>query len=434
MKLNEEISELLKILVDRESSTAYHNVLADPPNFSSMIECQLLKLYGFTEDYKCEVQVLVNHIRNDFMGKDCNLGAFFFFLDRINSTYSVMNRILYGNIFFSFSCIADYVRHLARYAPLYNKKLDADYFVALIDEMQLKGSEKIIEEQWKEIHTSEDGYKSFIDIFDDVFTNCIEKYSDRFFHALSEDDIICRSVQEDDIDKADMESRYIPWPNAGHSNRWNPPGVTFLYLSYDRKIRPYNSEININEYVCLLETRSKPGENHSFCYFKPSKSGKILDLSYNDMTLRNAKNILNVYQDDMTQKLVKELLATPGAEEKYKKAKRLKADIKKKMQENPIEEMYIQESTAKQYLIMVCNCIYKKVDETDDDKLDLAYNSFRILAQYLQTKGVTGIIYPCTRTNKIMGKNLVLFDINDAVPLKDSIRHIKCTEETFKKG
>lgn len=81
-----------------------------------------------------------------------------------------------------------------------------------------------------------------------------------FSHTLSEDDIICRSVQEDDIDKADMESRYIPWPNAGHSNRWNPPGVTFLYLSYDRKIRPYNSEININEYVCLLETRSKPGE------------------------------------------------------------------------------------------------------------------------------------------------------------------------------
>lgn len=35
-------------------------------------------------------------------------------------------------------------------------------------------------------------------------------------------------------------------------------------------------------------------KKHSFCYFKPTKPGKILDLSYNDMTLRNAKNILNV--------------------------------------------------------------------------------------------------------------------------------------------
>ena len=102
------------------------------------------------------------------------------------------------------------------------------------------------------------------------------------------------------------------------------------------------------------------------------------------------------------------------------------------MAKNPIEEKYIHESTAKQYLIMVCNCIYKKVDETDDDKLDLAYNSFRILAKYLQSKGVAGIIYPCTRTNAVVGKNLVLFDVNDAIPMEDSIKHIMCTHSTFK--
>ena len=34
------------------------------------------------------------------------------------------------------------------------------------------------------------------------------------------------------------------------------------------------------------------------------------------------------------------------------------------------------------------------------------------------------IIYPCTRTKKIIGKNLVLFNRYDAVPIKDSIREI----------
>ena len=64
---------------------------------------------------------------------------------------------------------------------------------------------------------------------------------------------------------------------------------------------------------------------------------------------------------------------------------------------------------------------------------DMAYKSFRILANYLRSKGVTGIIFPCTRTNKVKGKNLVLFDVDDAIPLKDSIRHIECKDETFEK-
>ena len=51
-------------------------------------------------------------------------------------------------------------------------------------------------------------------------------------------------------------------------------------------------------------------------------------------------------------------------------------------------------------------------------------NLFIFLAGYLESKGITGIIYPCTRTKKIIGKNLVLFNRYDAVPIKDSIREI----------
>ena len=68
--------------------------------------------------------------------------------------------------------------------------------------------------------------------------------------------------------------------------------------------------------------------------------------------------------------------------------------------------------------------IYKKVDEDDNAGKEKAYKSFHILAGYLESKGITGIIYPCTRTKKIIGKNLVLFNRYDAVPIKDSIREI----------
>ena len=115
----------------------------------------------------------------------------------------------------------------------------------------------------------------------------------------------------------------------------------------------------------------------------------------------------------------------PKFDRKYAGNKRkLKRDIKKKQKKNPIDESIIQESYAKQYLKMVCNCIYKKVDESSEDKKEKAYKSFHILSEYLENKGVTGIIYPCTRDNMISGKNLVLFRKEEAVSVENSIREI----------
>ena len=74
---------------------------------------------------------------------------------------------------------------------------------------------------------------------------------------------------------------------------------------------------------------------------------------------------------------------------------------------------------------MVCEVVYKKVDSTDEAEKEKQYRSFHILSSFLETKGVTGIIYPCTRTRKIIGKNLVLFNPNDAVPIDNSIREIE---------
>lgn len=66
----------------------------------------------------------------------------------------------------------------------------------------------------------------------------------------------------------------------------------------------------------------------------------------------------------------------------------------------------------------------QKVDESSENKKEKAYKSFHILSEYLENKGVTGIIYPCTRDNTISGKNLVLFRKEEAVPVENSIREI----------
>ena len=69
-------------------------------------------------------------------------------------------------------------------------------------------------------------------------------------------------------------------------------------------------------------------------------------------------------------------------------------------------------------------CLYIKVDESSEDKKEKAYKSFRILSEYLESKGITGIIYLCTRDNMVFGENLVLFRKEDVVSVENSIREI----------
>ena len=81
----------------------------------------------------------------------------------------------------------------------------------------------------------------------------------------------------------------------------------------------------------------------------------------------------------------------------------------------------LTESIAKQYLKSICSCIYTKVDDFDEKGKEHIYRSFHILAEYLESKGITGILYPSTRTEKMEGNNIVLFHIHDAEPVRDSI-------------
>lgn len=315
--------------------------------------------------------------------------------------------------------LAEYGKLLAKYCYIICPNLKADYYNQLIDDIQMESARIIIEEQWKDITASEDGLKSFKEIFDDIFTQCLNGNKDKFFHKLKDTDVLCRVVNDKyPINRA----RFIPLDNSSAYNRWNPPGKSFLYLSFDEDEKAYSSELKLSEYICLEEYRAEKGNKFYFCNFKPVTEGVIFDLSYNDVSLRKIKNMLTEYEDTLASQMIEEIMKEPDALKKYENKKKLKKRVKKLLLKYQIDKGIIEESIAKQYLKMICKCIYKKVDETDDEKKEIAYKSFWALAAYLEEQGVTGIIYPCTRTNKVVGKNLVLFNKYDAEPIEDSIR------------
>ena len=174
----------------------------------------------------------------------------------------------------------------------------------------------------------------------------------------------------------------------------------------------------------MEEYRAVKGEKYSFCFFEALNEGNILDLSYNDINLGALRRMLDDYQKMLEVQIFTDIISDPIKVEQYKRNdKKLRKAIKQKS-ESMMDKSVIEDAVAKQYLKMVCSCIYKKVDEKDDDKREIAYKSFHILSDYLEKKGVTGIIYPCTRTNKIAGKNVVLFNIHDAAPMASTIREI----------
>ena len=388
-------------------------------DYTYKILTELQTLENLFEEYKQELLFLSKRIRRDIWNSK-NDRQLYAVMHAINLVFKTLFEM---TGYFDLSSIDEYIIMLCKYGTLFAPELDASYYNKLIDDIQLENARLIIEKGWQDINTSDDGLKTFKEIFSDVFENCISKHKDKFFHELCDSDILCRVVGNDNppFDK----NRFIP-RTPKTNNRWNPPGKAYLYLSYSSKKEMFSDKLTVNEYICLKEFRAKHGELYHFCDFKPRKSGLILDLSYNDISMRKIKNIVELHENDIKSKMLNEILNDPKAIEKYKNNKgKLKRHIRNLQNKYPIEKSIIEESFAKQYLKMICSCIYKKVDETDELKKEQAYKSFQILALYLEEQGVTGIIYPCTRTREVIGKNLVLFDVNDAEPIEATIRDYK---------
>ena len=373
---------------------------------------ELERLENLSDEYSGALRLLSKRIRKDFW-TDKTEKKLAIVLANLNDCYEVVAEYDFG-----LEYIIQYIKILAKYAVFIKPELKTEYYNELIDDIQIENARGIIEKQWENVLLAEDGLKSFKEIFDDIFQKCLRIHQDKFFCELEESDVICRVVN----DKYPInKERFIPWDNTDTINRWNPPGKTYLYLSYTKVDEQYNSRLKLSEYICLEEYRANKGERYYFCNFRPTKKGRILNLSYNDNSLRTYKNMLINHEADLENKILEEVMNNSDID-KFQSKRKIKRAIKKAQKKYDVDKAIIEESVAKQYLKMICSCIYKKVDEIDEEKREEAYKSFWILANYLEEKGVTGIIYPCTRDRKICGKNIVLFNKYDAEPIESTIR------------
>lgn len=394
-------------------------MLVNKENYNMLILDELQKLENLSSEYEPVLMLISKRIRRDLWQSGNNDAILYKMLSECRKQFDIDYKYI-GK--YTEDMFIDYIMSIKQYSVFLGVHIQPYYFEKFVSDVRLENSRNIIEKQWDNIIcAAENSDKAFIDIFDDVFSKCIDQYDDMFFHTLSDSDVLCRVVPE----WGWGESRFIPWDNIDNMNRWNPPGKTYLYLSFDENERKYNDELSVSEYICLEEYRAEKDNKYSFCHFEPIKKERILDLSYNDVELWKIEMALDRYQEIVKDLFVNSTLSDQAELKKMGTTKRsVKRYIKKNVDETIIDRSIIEKAIAKTYLKMVCNTIYKKVDEDNNAGKEKAYKSFHILAGYLESKGITGIIYPCTRTKKIIGKNIVLFNRYDAVPIKDSIREI----------
>lgn len=402
--IHESIVNIVR-MIDSEGC----NVKSDSAGIS---DSQLLIEFERTEnlhcEYKNEFTYIVNVMRNS-VWDGSNTPAVYYPIQRLNLLYMLFG-IALKDQFWTLDAVIEYALILFNQFKKMGIPISADLVNKTVDQIQMIRSRASIEEGWKNILESDDGTKAFIDIFDDTFQNGILKYEKHFIKELSEADFYCRMVKT----ATDDGNRFIP-NNAAAINRWNPPGKIFLYMSYSNENNAFDDDLSLCEYICLLECRTSPDTDCSFCYFKPNTKGRILDLSYNDVELSLYRKALADYSHDKVNEIAGRILKECEGQSEHK----MREAAQKELKELSLSDEIITVNSVKQVLKMICSAIYKKVDENQEDE----YRSFHILSDYLMKQGITGIIYPCTRTNKIKGKNIVLFNKEDASPRVDTIKH-----------
>lgn len=271
---------------------------------------------------------------------------------------------------------------------------------------------------------------NFLEMFDDFHQNCIIKNESIFIKTLGELKNLYRAQRGEHFD--DYE-RMIPKPEyVKNKNRWNPEGVAFIYLGYDDKIRKFSRDINHIEKTCFEELRLKENEHVSTCKFKPlEKNAKIINLIYEDTSYNKIEDKPEKFMSDLVNSQIGKI--NDNLKDQIEIIDNIfnDEDIVIEIIKNELDREEISSILRKETEVFLGSLIMKLIDEAIflpiDDVKDpefKAYVPFHYLANYLISKGYSGILYRSTRMNKIglKGKNLVLFNKEDVVVVPDSMR------------
>lgn len=274
--------------------------------------------------------------------------------------------------------------------------------------------------------------RDFIKMFDEIHDYALVKQKNIFVIKLRKLKYLYRGARENHF--GDYE-RMIPKSEYCRNNRWNPDGIEFLYLGCDYKCST-NENMNIIQRTCCEELRIKKGQDVTLCRFKyTNPEAKLLNLCIDDTyvneELRKLDNILydKLEKFKHDEKIMLHIIALLKQNDREELERYIKIKTKSISEKKNIER-YV--STL--LISNIVDAIFKPVDEIEVPELK-AYIPFRLFSVYLMRKGYQGIIYKSTRMDLIgqEGKNVALFNKNDATYWENTMEVYHCGEEGYSK-
>lgn len=282
----------------------------------------------------------------------------------------------------------------------------------------------VIQQSWDELNPYNSivpSYpKSLIDLLDDFFVNCVDRYPDLFLVKCKDLGFLTRCRKGIYEREADV----LPPPleialRNNIVNRWNPPGKRYLYAAHSL-VNSVLCGISENEYTCFQEMRAKKGEEYTFADFEVvsgSRDKCFLNMDYTGLEQSDIETHYDNVIRDEAQAIANAMIETGVLLTK----EQLKPIIRKGTQKLAVG--YV----GKSFLLPICQTIFTPIDDDkcpDGSEREKAYKSFHILAEYLEKKNIAGVIYPSTRTALlgIHSQNAVAFHVEDFAVVSNSLR------------
>lgn len=287
-------------------------------------------------------------------------------------------------------------------------------------------NKEAVQQAWSELnplnHLKPSHPKTLIDLLDDFFSICVDRYPDPFLLKCKDLGIITRCRKGEFNTEKDILPPSIDIAEANNIvNRWNPPGKRYLYAAHSRD-NPQYSGLTQNEYTCFKEMRAKKGIKYTFADFRArsgSEDKSILNMDYTGIL----QSDINAYCEKEIQNHAYTIASGLLKARVNPSRKQLQPMIQRDAEK--LATFYIGSS----FFLPICQTIFTAIDDdkcADGKAREKAYKSFHVLAEYLEAKNIAGVIYPSTRTalHSIHTQNIVIFNVEDFSAIPGSLRKL----------
>lgn len=242
---------------------------------------------------------------------------------------------------------------------------------------------------------------TFLNIFNDIFiVNNEQRCCKRFFEEFEENGQIFVRCAKVDADWTPTSERFIPKKEyIKEHNRFSPPGVEWLYLSWADNFE------NAKE-CAKAECRAKPDDHLAFCEFTiKEKKAQIFDMTIADhLTYESINDII----DEFVQTTAKKI------EDMFLKTGRMISCKELNAQTEIMSRLWV--------VFTYCRMLSWQIFIPVEDNKEYMYAPFHCVAYYLQSLGYDGIAFSSTVSSK--GKNIVLFNRRYAEPTGSIVTEI----------